>query len=442
MLVATLLRKAGYDADVLDAGTIPGGMDGVFGRINKYNFLIMLSSTMASREDAANLRKFKKINPGLKTIVFGAHATFMPGETLLLGGVDFVVRREAETVIKELIDAFAAGAGDAWKKVQGIGWRENGKTFINDFHPFMQNLDDLPIADRDLLPKGVDYFNPIVKRVPYTTMITSRGCPGRCIYCSSPPFYGNKYRLQTAPRVLEEMEYLAKKGYREIFFRDETFTAFRRRVVEICEGLIRSKINLTWICSTRVDTADLELMRIMKRSGCHMLRVGVETGAQELLDNIKKGITVEQTENFFRNAHLVCLDTHAHCMLGVPGETAGTIEETIKFVKKIDPTIVTFGICTPYPGTELFETVKKNHPEIKDGSQCNLDVLHTNAFYNQYFTSLSPEELRKAVRTSYRKFYLRPGYIFRWFMRIKNLDEFRRVTLAATQVLQFIGLGD
>ena len=109
----------------------------------------------------------------------------------------------------------------------------------------------MPIADRDLLPKNIDYFNPIVKRLPYTTMITSRGCPGLCTFCSSPPFYGRKYRLQSAARVIKELEVLSLKGYKEIFFRDETFTASAKRVREICEGILARKLDLTWICSAR-----------------------------------------------------------------------------------------------------------------------------------------------------------------------------------------------
>lgn len=438
MLVATILRNAGYDIDVIDASTFPSGMEGVKQAIAKYNYLIVLTSTMSCREDSSHLISLKEVNPGLKTIAFGAHPTFMPKQTLFMGGIDIVIMREPELVIKELFDAFKRN-DNSWFEIKGIGWRDGENVKINEFHTFIENLDDLPIADRDLLPQEVHYFNPIVKRIPYTTMITSKGCPGLCIFCSSPPFYGRKYRMQSAPRVLEEMEYLCNKGYKEIFFRDETFTASSRRVAEICEGIIKRKLDVTWICSSRVGAVDYELMCLMKKAGCHMLRIGVETGVQELLDRMKKGVTLEQTEQMFSSTHKAGIDTHAHCMLGVPGETEETIKTTIKFVKKIDPTIATFGICTPYPGTELFEMVKNEYPAIGDGSQCDLSKLHTVGFFNQYFTKLSSKYLESSIRKAYGEFYLRPRYILKWLYKIRSMNEFRRVVLAGTQVFEFIG---
>jgi len=213
----------------------------------------------------------------------------------------------------------------------------------------------------------------------------------------------------------------------------------QKRVHEICRGIIERGLDVTWICSARIGSLDLETMKLMKQAGCHMLRLGVESGNQRVLDTVKKGITLEQTVQCFEWIHRAGLDSHAHCMLGIPGETAESIEDNIRFVKRIDPTIVTFGICTPYPGTPLFSEVQDKHPEIEDGSGCDLSQLHTNAFFNQYFTGLTPEFLQKAMRRAYRMFYLRPGYILRWLGRIRNIDEFRRVTLAATEIFQFIG---
>lgn len=436
LLVTTILRKSGFNADLIDSSILPEGLLSVENKINEYDFLVMLTSTMTILEDAANLGRLKQINPRLKTLVFGSHPTFMPKQTLSLKSIDFIAMREPEMIIKELAESI--NNKKPLKNILGLGWKENGSIHINDFHPLVENLDDLPIPDRDLLPQGIDYFNPIVKRIPYTTMMTSRGCPGSCTFCSSPSFYGKKYRLQSADRVFEEIEYLKRKGFKEIFFRDETFTASKKRVHDICEKIISKNIDITWICSTRIDSIDLETMRLMKKAGCHMIRVGVESGVQSLLNNIKKNITTEQTRQVFKWTHQIGLDTHAHCMLGVPGETQNTVSQTINFVKEIDPTIVTFGICTPYPGTALFESIKTKHPEIGDGTDIDLSKLHTQAFFNQYFTELSTNELQKSLRKAYKQFYLRPNYIMKWIPRISNIDEFRRITLAATQVFQFI----
>jgi radical SAM superfamily enzyme YgiQ (UPF0313 family) len=284
----------------------------------------------------------------------------------------------------------------------------------------------------------VDYFNPVVKRMPYTTMFTSRGCPGRCTFCASPSFYGKKIRMRTAENILKELEIVQDLGYKEVFFRDEIFTISKRRLMDICKGIIKKRIEITWICSSRIDKVDLEMMEAMKEAGCHMLRLGVESGVQELLDNIKKDIRVEQTRQVFRWAHRVGLDTHAHMMIGLPGETKKTLNETIEFVKEIDPTIVTFGILTVYPGTPLFYQIRAEHPEIGDGTQSDISRLHTKSFFNEYFTDLTKEELSKYIRKVYREFYMRPNYILRWLKRVKDIDELKRVTLAGTQIFSFI----
>jgi radical SAM superfamily enzyme YgiQ (UPF0313 family) len=206
----------------------------------------------------------------------------------------------------------------------------------------------------------------------------------------------------------------------------------------ICQGILERKLDITWICSARIGSVDLEMLKMMKRAGCHMVRFGVESGVQKLLNNIKKGIALEQTRQTFRWAHKLGIDTHAHMMIGLPGESKGTLQTTIKFVKEIDPTVVTFGILTAYPGTPLFSELKKEHPEIGDGTQANLNRLHTRSFYNEYFTNLTQSELEAYIRKVYRSFYMRPLYIIRWLKRIRNLDEFKRIILAGTQIFDFI----
>jgi len=442
LLVATVLKKDGFDVSLLDAAATGMSIEELKKIAPEFSLVVLLTSTMTVNEDASVLSELKKANPQLKTAVFGAHPTFMPRHTLAKKGIDIVVRREAEFIIRDLARALAKG-GSEWKKVKGIGYREDsGEVFLNELYPFIENLDELPIPDRTMLPAGVDYFNPVVKRVPYTTMMTSRGCPGQCTFCSSPPFYGRKIRYRSVESMIEELEEIKRLGYREVFFRDEIFTVIKSRTIALCEEMIKRKLNLSWICSARIGSVDKEMMEIMKKAGCHMIRFGVESGSQKILDNIKKGITLEQTRETFRWAHQVGLDTHAHLMIGTPGETKETIEETINFVKEIEPTIITCGICTPYPGTQLFEEVRAKHPEIGDGSQCDLSRLHTKSFYNEVFTELTPEELSAGVRRVYRKFYLRPSYLLRWLIRIRSVDEFRRVTLAGTQVFDFIFRGD
>jgi len=443
LFVATCLKKAGHKVTLIDAASLGIQVDGLKKIIPEFDAAIVLTSSMTIKEDAEILLELKKNNNGLRTIIFGSQPTFMPEHSLAREGIDIVVRREPEAIVVELINAFEKNDG-SWKNVLGIGFKDDSdgnKVKINEYHAFIENLDELPFPDRTMLAKDIDYFNPVVKRIPYTTMFTSRGCPGRCIYCSSPSFYGRTIRMRSSNSVIEELKIIQSQGYREVFFRDEIFTVSRQRVVEICEGILKNNIDLTWICSARIGTVDKALLQLMKKAGCHLIRFGVESGAQQILDAIQKDITIEQTEQAFKWVHEVRLDTHAHLMLGMPGETLKTINRSIAFVKKIDPTIITVGLCTPYPGTKLFDSVYKEHPEINDGSICDLRNLHTKSFYNEVFCDLSADELSGNIRRFYREFYLRLPYLLKWGRRIASPEEFRRVVLAGANVFDFIFRG-
>ncbi len=441
LLVATVLKKEGHEVVLYDASALRKSLKDLEEEIVDYQAVVILTSTMTVNEDAQVLARLKSKNKELVTVVYGGQPTFMPRYTLAREGIDIVVRREAEFVIRDLINALEKGNA-SWKKVKGIGFKEKEEVFLNEDYPFIENLDELPFPDRTMLPRDIDYFNPVVKRMPYTTAFTVRGCPGKCTFCSSPSFYGRKIRFRSAESVLQELEIIQSQGYQEVFYRDEMFPVSKKRVIDICQGMIERGWDLTWICSARIGTVDKEMMKLMKEAGCHMIRFGVESGVQKILDNIKKGITVEETRQTFRWAHEVEIDTHAHLMIGMPGETRETMNHTLRFIKEIDPTIITAGICTPYPGTGLFEEVRKKYPQIGDGSQCDLQDLHTKSFYNEAFTALSNEELSRNIRRFYRNFYLRPSYLLKWIKRIRSLDELKRVTIAGTNIFSFSVKGD
>ena len=441
VLIATVLNRSGHKADLLDGTAFPMEMGELQQTASDYEAVVVLTSTMTINEDAGVLSAFKERNPGLKTIVYGAHPTFMPKVTLARNGIDYVIQGEPEYIIRDLVGSLDCPQ-ESWRKVPGIGYRENGGIRLNEPYPFVEDLDSLPVPDRGLLPSGIDYFNPVVKRLPYTTVFTMRGCPGKCTFCSSPAFYGSRIRMRSSQRVMEELRKISEQGYREVFFRDEIFTVSRERTKAICEGIIAEGMDLTWICSARIGSVDRELLSLMKKAGCHMVRFGVESGSQEVLDKIRKGITLKQIEETFQWTHEVGIDTHAHTMAGMPGENETTIEATIDLLMRIEPTIVTCGICTPYPGTQLFDDVRRACPEVGDGSRCDLSRLHTVAYFNHLFTDIPTETLQRSVRRVYRAFYMRPGYLLRMARKMKSVDEFKRATLAASQVFDFILRGD
>lgn len=435
VLAATVVRDSGIPVDVIDAGAMGLSIPDLQGRIGDYFCVVILTSNMTYNEDVQLLSLLKARNGGLISIVYGGFVTALPDAALKRSSVDVVVRREPEITVRSVVERIYRG--EDIENIKGISYRGKNGLCHNEDAALIEDLDSLPAPDRRLLPANIDYFNPIVKRMPFTTMFTSRGCPGQCTFCSSPTFYGRKIRFRSAESVLGEIGLVMDMGYREVFFRDEIFSVSRQRVFDICEGILRNGYAFSWICSARIGTLDREMMQIMKRAGCHMIRLGVESGVQRLLDNVKKGIKIEQTVETFRLAREAGLDTHAHMMIGLPGETKETLKETARFIIKIDPTIATFGIMTPYAGTPLFEQLIKKYPELGDTTQADLGTLHTKSFYNEYFTDMKGEDLAGYIHKIYKKFYLRPSYVLKWMGRITSLEELKRVSLAATQVIDF-----
>lgn len=441
LYAATTVRSAGLEVEFIDAPLEPERYRLFLeNRLGETLAVAIMSSTQSFRKDVETLIAIKNLDATVRSILYGSHPTFMPHYCLREQAVDFIVTQEPEEGLRELTLAIAHN--ESVENILGIGLRNaNGEPCINPPRPFA-NMDNLPIPDRLLLPTGIDYFNPTVKRTPYTTMTTSRGCPARCIFCTAPFFYGNKARFRSGENVLKELREIKKMGYREVFFRDETFTAYKRRNLEICEGMIREKLNLSWIANARVDMVDRETLMLMKQAGCHMVKFGVETGDEQIMANYKKGTTCEQTRETFRMAHEVGLDTHAHVMLGGPGETPETIEKTIRFAIDLDPTTASFGILTPYAGTPLFQELAKDHPEILDGSASNMENLHTTGFFSQEICQLSSEYLSQCVVRAYRRFYWRPGYLWK---RLKGIDHFEELIIlivAGFNIFQFSLTGD
>lgn len=440
LYVASVLKEDGNEVVLLDSQSRDLGLDEVKRIVSRESpeVIVIPTSTMSFREDVQTLKELKEV-ADTTTMAFGSHVTFLPKISLQEDGLDFIVMREPEHIIRDFVRAKRSGKD--FSKVRGLGFRKGKSLKINKPYPFIDPLDKLPIPDRGWI-KEFSYYNPLVKRLPWTTAITSRGCPGRCNFCTSPSFYGNVLRARSPKNVVEEMEYLMGLGYEEIFYRDETFTHNMDRVRKICDLVIKKKLDISWICSARVGTVNRELMVKMRKAGCHMLRFGVESGVQRILDNINKGITVDMTRKTFEWANKIGMETHAHTMLGCIGETWETVDKTIEFVKKIKPTTMTCGAFTPYPGTEVFELVKKQAPEIADGSSSDLSRVHSMGYYNYVFTKLTDREVGYAVKKMYKAFYLRPSYILGRLARIKSLDELRRVVSAGLDVLAFARGGD
>jgi len=242
--------------------------------------------------------------------------------------------------------------------------------------------------------------------------------------------------------VVKEMEEIKDLGYKEVFFRDETFTANKIRLIKICKLILERKLEISWICNARIGNLDKKIMKLMEKAGCHYIKFGVESGVQKILDNIKKDIDAKMTRKTFKWANEIGMGTHAHLMFGCIGETKESIEKTIQFIKEINPTTITANIFTPFPGSEVFEMVKKVSPEIGDGTNCDLSKIHTTGFFNEVFSDVNGKELEESIKRIYREFYFRPSYILRRLSSIDSLNEFRRSLLAGLDIVSFSFLNE
>ena len=433
LYVATVLKESGANVDFIDADAIYNTRKEFIDSIKKgYDFLALSTSSMTFLEDIDTVRIIKEKMPDVKTIIFGSHATFYSEKVLSMPEVDFIISGEAENPIRDLI------SNKNPEKIKSIGFKENGKLRMNRERYDVANLDELPFPDWTMLPKNLVYFHPLVERIPWTTAVSSRGCSGRCNFCISPSFFG-KYRQRSAENVVNEMKHIAELGYREVFYRDETFTVSRKRTLEICKEIIASDLDISWICNSRVDTIDKERMVAMQKAGCHTIKFGVESGNQKILDNIQKGTTLKQARNAFRIAREIGLKTHAHFMLGCIGETKETLRDTINFAKEIKPTTATFNIFTPFSGTPVYDLVLKElEKKDADGTEIDLSIEHAQAYYNELFTELTNEEISKAIRQAYREFYLRPSYFFHRMKMINSVDRLKKDIKSGIAISSFI----
>lgn len=441
LYVGTVLKEAGFEVDIIDAQAQRVSAVELKDKSRSYDVLFLISATMSYKEDAELLKYLKSQNPDLITIVFGAHPTFLPDQALKEEGVDLIVRHEAEFVVRDLLLALKAGKGE-WKKVPGIGFKEDNRAVFNPDYPYIENLDDIPIPDRSFLPQGLDYYNPIVKFYPWTTALSSRGCPSRCTFCTSPAYYGPRYRARSAQNVVDEMSYLTELGFKEIFYRDELFTVDKKRVFDICGLIQKNKIKVSWICSVKASTASFDMLKAMKEAGCRVIRIGVESGVQAILDNVKKDVKIEQIIDVFSWAKRLKINTHAHCMLGMPKETEETIKKTFNFIKKIKPSTVTYGIMTPYPGSEIYRQIVSSDPDFGDGTHIDASSIHTNASFSRAFCDIPRSRLEGYVRIGYRDFYFQPNYILNRLYQLRSFNEIKRLIFAGTQIFSFVLRGD
>ena len=372
----------------------------------EYEFLVLYTSTPGFPGDIRLSQKIKEANPAIKIAFVGPHVTVLPERALRDGSaIDFVCRKEFDYSVVEFAQ------GKPLEEIMGISFLKNGSVVHNPDRPQMQDLDAMPhvtdVYKRDL---DVTRYNVPFLLNPFVSLYTTRGCPAQCTFCLWPQTTsGHAWRKRSTDDVAREMA-KAKEYWpnvREFFFDDDTFNIQQARTVELCAKL--KPLKLTWSCTSRVTT-NYETLKAMKEAGCRLLIVGYESGDQQILKNIKKGATIERARQFTKDCHKLGLVIHGDFILGLPGESRETINNTIAFAKELDVETIQVSVAHAYPGTELYDYAVSNGFMVKDTKM--VDEGGHQLAHIQY-PGLPADEILDSVHRFYDEYYFRPKAIYR-----------------------------
>lgn len=393
------------NSKLIDAPPHNQSVEDVLKIAQDYELIIMHTSTPSLANDVKCAEAIKNQNPNTTIGFIGAHVAVLPEKTLAENPlIDFVCRNEFDYTCQEIAQ------GKAFSEIKGLSYRdENGNIYHTDERELIHDWDSMPsvmpIYNRDLDINK--YFIGYLLH-PYISFYTGRGCPAKCSFCLWPQTIGgHNYRAKSPEAVGKEMaEAKAIFGdrIREYMFDDDTFTIDKPRAIAISEYL--KKLNLTWSCNARANL-DYDTLKILKENGLRLLLVGFESGNQQILDGIRKGIKLEVAKKFMENCTKLGIKVHGTFIIGLPNETQQTIDETIKFACEISPHTIQVSIAAPYPGTELYRQAEENGWFSDQSLIANTGIQMSTLAY----PNLSGAEIEDAVEKMYRSFYFRPRAI-------------------------------
>lgn len=443
---AARVERDGYEVEFIDAPAKQWNKKQCMDIVKKKGIgtklFVVDSTTPSIYEDVKFAAELKTLYSDAIVFLVGTHVSTLPEETLELNAdIDAVARREYDFTIKEVADALQNG--EDWRKVKGITYRnKQGNICSNEDMPYIENIDEVPFAS-EFIKRHLDvydYFLPVAT-YPEIQIFTGRGCPFHCNFCLYPQtMHGHRYRFRSPENVVAEMEYIADNfpEVKEIVIEDDTFTADKKRVLEICKLIIDKGLNkkIRWMCNSRV-TLDYETMVMMKKAGCRLLLPGFESGSQMILNNIRKGTKVEQFKPFVDNARKAGMQVHGCFIVGNKGETRETMQETLKVALTLKLDTAQFYPLMPFPGTEAYDwAVSQGYISGKYTDYLKEDGNHNTSMH---IDDISAEELVEFCNYCRRRFYMRPWYIgHRIAMGFKSLDDLKRSLKAFGRFKEFL----
>jgi radical SAM superfamily enzyme YgiQ (UPF0313 family) len=385
---AALIRNQGIDLQVLDCL----GSNWEIGELLLYlqdhpSDLIAIRTSTPTFIWDMQVSKLIKTITGASIVIFGSHVQIFPEETIQYQFVDGVILGEPEFTLLEIV---AKGMNSG---IEGLWYKTDDQIIRNQPRKLIENLDSLPFPAWDLMPYFGYEGTKLMRNIkPFVTVLSSRGCPHSCTYCPYPVTQGRSLRARSAKNVVDELEWLVNiLGIKSILFRDPEFALYRDRVVGICQGIIDRNINIAWRCETRLKDLDEELISLMSKAGCIGINMGIESGDDEVLKNVKRRlIPLNQAKLIVNACKKYKIESFCFFILGLPGETVESAQRTIDYALKLKADFIQFTVSTPYPGTELRTWAEKNG--YIENSSLNKITGYNASMRNE---NLSVEDIQK-----------------------------------------------
>ena len=422
--IASSLEKAGFEVDVIDAIALALSKEDVAIRIKEFNPHIVgitaMTPTIKGAFEAAEIAK----NLGKITLIGGVHMSIFPLETLQRNSVDFGIIGEGEESMVKFCEAVEND--ESYEDVEGLCYKKDGRIIIGQ-PKFISNVDSLPMPSYHLLP--MEKYSSIIGLHPASTMMGSRGCPYLCGFCYKTPS-DKKYRIRSVEKIVDEIEFLIKKyGLKEIMFYDDIMP--QQYAEDLSNEIIKRNVKISWQTPERVNLVNPDLLKLMAKAGCRILRFGVEQGDPDQMAFVEKRINPEQVKDAFKEAKKAGIDTFAYFIIGYVNETEKTMQATIDLAKELDPRYVMFTKATPLPNTPLMQ--QSVEQGLIEPDYWTRFVLGEKL---QPIKSLVPDA-DLWVKKAYRSFYLRPRKIFQQMLRIRSFDDLKKNIDAFFGILSF-----
>jgi len=430
--LVSILKREGFETRFLDGVEeemdIPSYVNAVRGMAPSLVF--METSTPSIEYDLESARGLKEALPDSRIVLLGPHVTYFHREILDANpAIDAVCRREFGETGRKI--AAALSKGSDLSGIAGVSYRDGERVHANADKDDIDDIDSFPYPDREAIPIE-KYRQGSFLGKKTATLISSTGCPFKCIYCLWPKtLYFNKRRERSPESVVREMEDVVHRfGADEIYFDDDSMFISRKRLFELGKAEADSPTRVNWIGQARVDVLDEESTSLLKKAGCHYLRIGIESGSKRMLELMRKNTDLESCRRAVRLCRRAGIKTQAFFIFGVPGENRQSIRETIDFAKRLDPDSAQFSIIVPYPGTDVYETARANgwlkYDTWEDfaAGRCLMET-----------PDLPAREVDSARARAYREFYLRPSYMIKTLLRVRRLSDIRSIIKGAKSII-------